>query len=577
MQLPKRCNSRAVLCCMLLVSCGSDSKPDATGTAPSSNSKESPKAAPGPAWFEECASASGLDFVHVSGHEERFVFPEIMTTGAALFDMDGDGDLDAYLVQGGHWSRKEGAPTSPGNQLYANQGDGTFVNVTQGSGADDSGYGMGVATGDFDGDGDVDLYVSNLYGNVLLQNQGDGIFVDVTETSGVGGDVWSASAAFLDYDGDGLLDLFVTNYIYWDEDSALPCQDPPRGLTYCSPNSFKGPTPDTLYRNKGDGSFEDVSIACGLRASFGNGLGVLCADFDGDGSQEIFVANDGTPNKLWVFDAKGNVVDRGLIKGCAVDEQGRSKAGMGVAAADLDFDGDEDLLVVNLKGESDSLYRNDKGRFTDFTPRAGLSYLSQQRTRFGVTLRDFNHDGRIDLYQANGHVTHPLKSATDDPFADDNHLLRGLPGMRFEEQLHLGGVDKPLVATSRALAVGDVDGDGDLDLLIHNKDLSVHLLRNVAPKVGHWVQFDVRNQAGAPALGAILSAKAGDRILRGQVRSAESYGSANDPKLHFGLGRQDRILGVQVTWPNGTQEAFGDLIGDRMHRLEQGQGQALPR
>jgi hypothetical protein len=529
----------------------------------------------GPAWFTECAAESGIDFLHVSGHEEKFVFPEIMSTGAALFDMDGDGDLDAYLVQGGHWSQKEGARDAvQGNQLYENNGEGVFKNVSQGSGADDKRYGMGVSTGDYDGDGHTDIYVSNLNRNTLLKNDGQGHFTDVTESAGVGGSVWSASSAFLDYDRDGDLDLFVTNYIYWDEDSELPCQDPPRGLTYCSPKSYSAPTPDTLYRNEGDGTFTDASLEVGLRLSKGNGLGVLCADFDGNGYQEIFVANDGTPNKLWVVGEDGKWTEKGLVKGCAVDDQGRAKAGMGVSAADLDFDGDEDLLVVNLKGEDDSLYRNDRGRFSDRTPRAGLAHISNKRTRFGVVLRDFDHDGFIDIYQANGHVTHPIQMGEGDPFADDNNLIRGLDKMRFEQVSPLGGVAQPLIATSRAAAYGDVDGDGDLDLLIHNRDSGAHLLRNVAPKKGHWALVQVLERGGSVAIGATFAAKAGGRIMRRQVRTAESYCAASDGRLHFGLGQATQLTEIQVTWSDGQTESFGTLSSDNIHTLRRGEGRS---
>ncbi|MBL4769641.1 MAG: CRTAC1 family protein [Planctomycetes bacterium] len=548
-------------------------KKDAEVTAPEVSSTTQEVA--GPAWFEECAADSGLDFQHVSGHGTGLVFPEIMSTGIALFDMDGDGDLDVYLVQGGSWSNKEGARDNvQGNQLYANDGEGLFTNVTAGSGADDKGYGMGVATGDYDGDGDVDLYVSNLNSNVLLRNDGNGHFTEVTESAGVGHAVWSASSAFVDYDRDGDLDLFVTNYIYWDEDSELPCQDPPRGLTYCSPKSYDAPTPDVLYRNDGDGTFTDVSLEVGLRSSKGNGLGVLCADFDGDGYQEIFVANDGTPNKLWVVGSDGKLTEKGLIKGCAVDDQGRAKAGMGVSAADLDFDGDEDLLVVNLKGEDDSLYRNDGGRFSDRTPRAGLAHISNKRTRFGVVLRDFDHDGFIDIYQANGHVTHPIQPTEGDPFADHNNLIRGLDKMRFELVSPQGGVAQPLKATSRSAAFGDIDGDGDLDLFIHNRDIGVHLLRNIAPKQGHWILIQVLENSGAPAIGATFSAKADDKIMHRQVRTAESYCAASDPRLHFGLGTATRLTEIQITWSDGQTESFGTLASDKIHTLRRGNGRS---
>ncbi|MEM1448666.1 MAG: CRTAC1 family protein [Planctomycetota bacterium] len=526
----------------------------------------------GAPWFDEVAAANGIDFAHVSGADGRYLMPEIMTTGAALVDVDGDGDLDAYLVQAGGAVDADPATREP-NRLYLNRGDGTFEDATDGSGADDRGYGMGVTTGDYDRDGDEDLYVTNLGANALLRNDGGGRFTDVTATAGVAGKRWSASAAFVDADADGDLDLFVTNYVYWSVESELVCRAPQGGRTYCSPKSYKAPAPDAYFENLGDGTFTDASEQVGLREAFGNGLGVLCADFDGDGRPEIFVANDGTPNQLWDPQPDGTFRETALRTGCAVDDQGRAKAGMGVAAADIDADGDEDLLVVNLTGEDDSFYRNDGGQFVDRTPAMGLALVSRRTTRFGVALRDFDHDGLLDLFHANGRVTQPAVAPGPDAFAEENTVLRGLANGRFEEVLPRGGVRPPLVATSRAAAFGDVDGDGDVDVLICNKDGRAHLLRNVAASsVGRgerWAALDLRLASGAAALGASVDVTIGGRTTHHEVRATESYCSASSTVLHLGLGEVEAIDAVQVRWPDGTTTSTERLDAGAAHRITQ--------
>ena len=544
----------AILCAAAIVaSCGGD----ADGTAPSSAGPSSPSAEQ--PWFQEIAAEAGLgDFRHVSGADGRFLMPEIMTTGAAFLDVNGDEALDIYLGQGGAVDQPR--DERPGNQLYLGDGKGGFRNATKGSGADDRGYAMGIATGDYDGDGLVDIYVSNLERNTLLKNEGGGKFTDVTETAGVGGKHWSASAAFVDADGDGDLDLFVTNYVYWSVEAELECDSPQGVRTYCSPKSYAAPAPDSYFENQGDGTFVDASERVGLRTAFGNGLGVVCADFDLDGTQEIFVANDGTPNQLWDPQPDGSFKEIALMTGCAVDVQGAAKAGMGVSVADIDSDGDEDLLVVNLTGEDDSFYRNDGGQFVDRTPARGLAVLSRKRTRFGVALRDFNLDGHLDLFHANGRVTQPERAVEGDVYAEENVLLRGTPKGRFTEVLPRGGVASPLVATSRSAAFGDIDGDGDVDILIHNRDGGVHLLRNdiAAPKSS--VSFELLTKAGAPALGAIVftQTEAGTET-RHEVRTADSYGAASSPIIHVPADPAGPKLKFRILWPDGKAGVAGEI------------------
>ncbi|MFT7480385.1 MAG: hypothetical protein ACI80N_003694, partial [Gammaproteobacteria bacterium] len=320
------------------------------------SSEEAAPAASDAPWFTDVASASGITFSHTTGHRERYLMPETITGGAGFLDLDDDGDLDLYLVQGGDASDPE-ARELP-NQLYENMGDGSFRDITHASGTGDTGYGMGVACGDYDNDGDTDIYVSNLGPNVLYRNDGAGHFEDVTEAAGVGDEHWGTSTAFLDYDRDGDLDLYVCNYVNWSMAIEQDCTASNGTKDYCSPTSYQVPTRDVLYRNDGDGSFSDVSVAAGLGQSFGNGLGLGCADFDGNGWIDIFVANDQTLDQLWMNQGDGTFLDEAVFMGCAVDENGLAKAGMGVAVADIDLDGDQDVMVCNIDAETDSLYLN---------------------------------------------------------------------------------------------------------------------------------------------------------------------------------------------------------------------------
>ena len=520
-------------------------------------------------WFEEVALERGIDFVHESGHRQHHLMPEIMAGGAAFFDMDADGDLDAYLVQGGSLE----APSDHANQLYRNRGDGRFENVTPGSGAGDRGYGMGVATGDSDGDGDPDLYTTNVEANALLQNDGRGRFTDVTGAARVGDARWGSSAAFVDYDADGDLDLFVSNYIDWSLETRRECFTHLGDRNYCSPRDYNAPVPDVLYRNNGDGTFADVSAKAGLGAAFGNGLGVVCGDFDGDGSTDIFVANDSTINQLWLNQGDGTFVDRALLRGCALDESGTVKAGMGVCAIDIDDNATLDLLVVNLHDETDSFYRNQGTYFTDATVAVGLSWGNRLFTRFGVGILDFDNNGTLDLYEVNGRIDYgSFNQLSADPFAEPNLLFAGQPDGRFEEVLPRGGTAALLVGTSRAAAFGDVDNDGGVDVLVVNRDAPACLLRNVVGERGNWIAFRVLDDRGGDALGAVVTFGVGSARKTREVRTAYSYLAANDPRIHVGLGSEERVHDVAVRWPGGQSESFGTFPGGRVVTLRRGSG-----
>ncbi|MCA1560547.1 MAG: CRTAC1 family protein [Acidobacteria bacterium] len=570
---------RATVAVLLISLCACGRAPDSSTAASASSSRP---------WFADASSRSGVSFVYRSGHESRYLLPEIVGGGAALFDMDGDGRLDIFLTQGGSLTSRTLA--AGGSRLFRNRGDWTFDDVTGGSGAAVAGYGMGVTAGDYDNDGDTDLYVTRLGTNVLLQNDGRGIFRDVTSAAGVGGTRrigesawgnWSTSAAFVDIDADGDLDLAVARYLNWSPGVERDCYSASGERDYCDPNSYSAPAAAAVFRNDGKGTFTDISAPAGFRSAVGNGLGIIADDFNGDGRLDIFVANDGTPNHLWVNMAAGRFVEDALLAGCAFDQDGKAKAGMGVAAADIDNDGRVDLLVVNRDGEADSLYRNEGRYFVDVTPTAGLAAVSRPFTRFGSAFADFDNDGLLDLYEANGRVSRQSIAFSGDPFAEPNLLFRGVAAGRFEEVVPRGGTVPLLIATSRAAAFGDLDDDGGVDVLVVNRDAPVHVLRNVVPSRGHWIGFRVLEEHQRDALGAEVTLNVGGRRVRRTVQAAYSYLASNDPRVHVGLGDAAGVAAVTVRWADGTRELFGDFASGRYEVLRRGagvvsQGTSLP-
>lgn len=520
-------------------------------------------------WFEEVAADVKVDFKHVPYVVQRFYFPEIVPGGVGLFDYDADGYLDIYFVQGGEI--EPSAAITHVNKLYRNRGDGTFEDVTASAGVGDTGYGMGCACADYDNDGDVDLYVTNLGPNVLYRNNADGTFTDVTTLAGVGDSSWGTSCAFVDIDADGDLDIFVANYVTWSANRELICRSSGDKRDYCKPTNYKAPAPDTLYRNNGDGSFTDVSKPAGLGKVFGNGLGVTSGDFDGDGHTDIYVTNDLMPNQLWVNNGQGRFTDRALLLGCALSGSGAAEAGMGVMAIDFENDGDLDLFMSHFRNESNTFYVNDGDLFDDVTARVGLAAPSLPFTGFGLGFADFDHDGVLDLFVANGRVDRQDRALDPHkPYAEPNLLFKGGTEGRFTEEMPRGGTARLLNESSRGAAFGDLDNDGDIDIVVVNLGGPAHILRNIVGSRGEWVMFRVVNRRGSDAIGARVRIDAGGNTQWRSVQPAYSYCASNDPRVHFGLGRSRTIDQAIVRWPGGRQESFGPFTAGQVYELREG-------
>ncbi|MDP7519745.1 MAG: CRTAC1 family protein [Phycisphaerales bacterium] len=524
-----------------------------------------------PPWLVDQTADAGLAFTWISGHDGDFLMPEIVGGGVALLDYDGDGDLDVYFAQGGDLSTAWDDPAANPhiNRLFRNDGKWSFTDVTETAGGGDGGYAMGVAVGDIDADGDPDLYITNAGRNTMLRNDG-GVFHDITEASGTGHGGWGASAAFFDADGDGDLDLYATNYLNWTPKTEVTCYSPLGGEDYCSPRNYLSPALDVFYRNRGDGTFEDATVPTGFNTASGTGLGVIHGDWNKDGHPDLFVANDGMPDLLWVAKGDGTWVESGVSMGCALDDEGKAKAGMGVDTTDIDDDGDLDIIVCNLIGESDSLFRNDGEYFVDITGRTGIRAKSKHNTRFGLGWIDFDNDGWLDLYEASGAVTRLSVPEGVDPYAQEDMLLRGGPKLKFKPVQPRGGTDETINLTSRAAAFGDLDGDGGIDIVVVNRDAPANLYRNIAASRGNWVRLQILNEAGMPAIGAVVSGTTGKRTITRPVRRAYSYMASNEPTVHIGLGEAPAVEQVRVRWPDGQITEHGRLEAGKTHVLRKG-------
>jgi enediyne biosynthesis protein E4 len=570
----------------LFCACG-DSQNATSSRAKATEDVEAPNPGQGE-WFTDQARQAGLDFVHFNGMSGKFYQPEIMAPGVALFDYDNDGDLDVYLVQGRMLGT--GSPLIPPpagmpseDRLYRNdleiKADGTrtlkFTDVTARSGIHTRGYGMGVATGDIDNDGWIDLYVTGFGRNQMLRNNGDGTFTDFSKQSGTGDpDSWGVSAAFLDFDRDGRLDLFVGNYLTYSLKTDTPCFSASGAPDYCRPSVYRA-QPSRLYHNAGGGRFVDVTIPSGIGRSFGPALGASTADFNGDGWIDLFVANDEQENQLWINQHDGTFSNTALPAGVALGPNGERKANMGVDAGDFDNDGDEDLFVTELINQGSSLYVNDgSGVFEERSTQLGVRRPSLPFTGFGAAWIDVDNDGLLDVLSVNGDVNQNVKrlSRRDDPFPlGQRKLLFRNVGGRFEDATeHAGGVFQ-VEEASRGAAFGDIDNDGDIDVLVGNGAGRTRLLINNIGNRNHWLGLRLVGAAARDALGArVAVSRSSEPTLWRRVRADGSYASANDPRVLVGLGKSDQKPHVQVVWPDGRREERTDIAIDRYTTISEG-------
>jgi hypothetical protein len=540
--------------------------------------------------FEEVAERVELNFRHYNGMTGKLFLPEIMGAGAALFDYDNDGDIDVFLLQGAVLE----SGTNPHDTLFPLHGSGPprgrlfrndltvgndgsrklrFVDVTEKSGIVAVGYGMGAAVGDINNDGRMDLYITNLGSNQMYLNKGDGTFSDTTQNTGTDDPRWSSSAAFVDYDRDGWLDLMVVNYAKFSTSNSPTCYAATSARDYCTPRVFAAPG-NRLFHNKGDGTFEDVTVSTGIDKEFGHGLGVVAADFDEDGWMDIYVANDGDPNQLWINQKDGTFKNEALLAGVSVNRDGKAEAGMGVDAGDFDGNGTEDIFVTHLMEETNTLFTNlGKAVFEDHTREAALGMPGRRFTGFGTLFFDYDNDSWLDLLIVNGAVQllpELMRKGDSYPLGQPNQLFHNTGKGSFIEVVGQAGPAFQFLEVSRGAAFGDVDNDGDTDVLVTNNNGPVRLLLNQVGNRNHWLGLRLVGKNGRDMLGArvdIVISK--NNILRRRTRTDGSYLSANDPRVLIGLGAAGKVDALRVQWPDGSVEEWKAPLVDRYMTLTQ--------